>query len=118
MLGIMSRRIRETNVQLRRLSAAQTEVLGYREVRVDDPRGANVGPEPGCVAKDLGRRHRIGGIADPGRGRMVGGRQQVALPAKLGLVGHHGHDDGGHGTNAPGPDPPQRAAVEIVFLGQ
>ena len=28
-------------------------------------------------------------------------RHLVALPAELGLVGHHGHDDGGHRAGAP-----------------
>ena len=51
-------------------------------------------------------------LAEIGRGHLV------ALPPELGLVGHHGDDDGGHRADAPRAEPPQRAAVEIVLLGQ
>ena len=34
------------------------------------------------------------------------------------LVGHHGQNHRSRGADAPRSDPPQRAAVELVFLGQ
>ena len=50
---------------------------------------------------------------------QIGGGDLVALQAERRLVGHHGQDR--PRRSAPTPhdaDPPQRAAVEFVFLGQ
>ena len=49
---------------------------------------------------------------------QVGGGDLIALQPERRLVGHHGQNHRGRGADAPGSDPPQRAAVELVFLGQ
>ena len=49
---------------------------------------------------------------------QIGRRHLIALQAERRLVGHHGQDHRAGRADAPRSDPPQRAAVEIVFLGQ
>ena len=49
---------------------------------------------------------------------QIGGGDLVALEPKRRLVGHHGQNHRARGAGAPGSDPPQRAAVEPVLVGQ
>ena len=49
---------------------------------------------------------------------QIGGGDLIALQSERRLVGHHGQNHRGRRADAPGSDPPQRAAVEFVFLGQ
>jgi hypothetical protein len=49
---------------------------------------------------------------------QIGGGDLIAPEPQRRLVGHHGQNHRGRGANAPGSDPPQRAAVKFVFLGQ
>src|SRR5205807_3975914 len=50
--------------------------------------------------------------------RQIGGGDLFLLQSERRLVGHHGQNHRSGRAGAPGSDPPQRAAVEIVFLGQ
>ena len=49
---------------------------------------------------------------------QIGGGDLIALEPERRLVGHHGQDHRAGRTGAPRSDPPQRAAVEFVFLSQ
>ena len=49
---------------------------------------------------------------------QVGGGDLIPLQSERRLVGHHGQNHRSRGADAPGSDPPQRAAVKFVFLGQ
>jgi hypothetical protein len=50
--------------------------------------------------------------------RQVGRRDLVVPRSDPGLVGEHRGDDGADRGSPPRPEPPQRAAVEHVLLGQ
>ena len=49
---------------------------------------------------------------------QIGGGDLLALQSERRLVGHHGQNHGAGGADAPGSEPPQRAAVEFVLVGQ
>ena len=50
--------------------------------------------------------------------RQIGGCNLVAPKRQRVLVGHDGDDHGADRANAPGAQPPQRAAIEFVLLRQ
>src|SRR5205807_212420 len=68
---------------------------------------------PGLVLAFPGQVLKLLGLA-----RQIGHRMLVAAPAQRSLAGHDGDNHGSNGRNAPRSDPPQRAAVELVLLGQ
>ena len=49
---------------------------------------------------------------------QIGGGDLIPLQSERRLVGHHGQNHRAGRADAPGSDPPQRAAVEFVLLGQ
>ena len=50
--------------------------------------------------------------------RQIGGGDLVAPPSDRRLVGVECDGDGGDRTNRPRPEPPERAPVEFILLGQ
>ena len=89
---------------------------------------ADAGIQPVAVAVqrvDGGGQTPRFALAFPGDGlnllrlsRQIGGGDLVAPRSDRRLVGVEGDGDGGDRTNRPRPEPPERAPVEFIFLGQ
>ena len=49
---------------------------------------------------------------------QIGGGDLLPLQSERRLAGHHGQNHRSRGADAPGSEPPQRAAVKLVLVGQ
>ncbi len=72
------------------------------------------GGEPPRLVVGFLRKH-LDLLRLPGQ---IGGGDLFPLHSERRLAGHHGQNHRARGADAPGCEPPQRAAVELVLVGQ